>query len=45
LVVSKAGFSARVSEWSRELAPAYGVVAIILALVIGWLAGAITRRI
>jgi uncharacterized protein (TIGR02186 family) len=45
LVVSKAGFSARVSEWSREQAPIYGVVAIALALVIGWLAGAVTRRI
>jgi uncharacterized protein (TIGR02186 family) len=45
LVVSKAGFSARVSEWSHELAPVYGVVAIALALVIGWLAGAISRRL
>ncbi|MCW5745431.1 MAG: TIGR02186 family protein [Alphaproteobacteria bacterium] len=45
LVVSKAGFSARIFEWSRELAPIYGVVAIVLALVIGWLAGTLTRRI
>jgi uncharacterized protein (TIGR02186 family) len=45
LVVSKAGFSARVSDWSRELAPIYGVVAIALALVIGWLAGIVSRRI
>lgn len=45
LVVSKAGFSARVSEWSRELAPIYSVVAIALALVIGWLAGAVSRRL
>lgn len=45
LVVSKAGFSARVFEWSRQLAPAYGVAAIALALLIGWLAGAVTRRI
>jgi uncharacterized protein (TIGR02186 family) len=45
LVVSKAGFSARVSEWSHELAPVYGVVAIALALVIGWLAGAVSRRL
>jgi len=45
LVVSKAGFSARVSDWSREFAPIYGVVAIALALVIGWLAGIVARRI
>ncbi|HJQ55558.1 MAG TPA: TIGR02186 family protein [Vineibacter sp.] len=45
LVVSKAGFSARVSEWSRDLAPVYGVVAIGLALLIGWLAGFVTRRL
>jgi uncharacterized protein (TIGR02186 family) len=45
LVVSKAGFSARVSDWSREFAPIYGVVAIALALVIGWLAGIVSRRI
>ena len=45
LVVSKAGFSARISEWSHELAPLYGVVAIALALVIGWLAGAVSRRL
>lgn len=45
LVVSKAGFSARISEWSREFAPIYGVVAIALALAIGWLANAVARRL
>ena len=44
LVVSKAGFSARVSEWSREFSPIYGVVAIATALLIGWLAGIVARR-
>jgi uncharacterized protein (TIGR02186 family) len=44
LVVSKAGFSARVSEWSHTAAPVYGVVAIGMALVVGWVAGAVARR-
>jgi uncharacterized protein (TIGR02186 family) len=45
LVVSKAGFSARISEWSRDFAPVYGVVAIAIALAIGWLANAVARRL
>jgi uncharacterized protein (TIGR02186 family) len=44
LVVSKAGFSARVSEAAHEAAPAYGAGAIALALSIGWLAGVMARR-
>ncbi|TWT15525.1 TIGR02186 family protein [Reyranella sp. CPCC 100927] len=45
LVVSKAGFSARVSEAAHEIAPVYGAGAIALALAIGWLAGVVARRI
>jgi len=45
LVVSKAGFSARVSEAAHEIAPVYGASAIALALAIGWLAGVVARRI
>lgn len=45
LEVSKAGFSARVSEWSKGQAPLYGVAAILGALVIGWVAGAVARRL
>jgi uncharacterized protein (TIGR02186 family) len=44
LVVSKAGFSARVSEWSHTAAPVYGIVAIGMALAVGWVAGAVARR-
>jgi uncharacterized protein (TIGR02186 family) len=44
LVVSKAGFSARVSEWARGEAPLYALGAILFALGIGWAGGALMRR-
>jgi uncharacterized protein (TIGR02186 family) len=44
LIVSKAGFSAEISEWARDEAPMYGGVAIAMALVVGWVTGAVARR-
>jgi uncharacterized protein (TIGR02186 family) len=45
LIVSKAGFSADISEWARDEAPMYGGFAIAMALLVGWVTGAIARRI
>lgn len=45
LIVSKAGFSADISEWARDEAPLYGGFAIAMALLVGWVTGAIARRI
>ena len=44
LIVSKAGFSAEISEWARDEAPMYGGVAIAMALAVGWVTGAVARR-
>ena len=45
LIVSKAGFSADISEWARDEAPMYGGFAIAMALVVGWVTGAVARRL
>lgn len=45
LIVSKAGFSADISEWAREEAPLYGGFAIAMALLVGWVTGAVARRL
>lgn len=45
LIVSKAGFSADISEWARDEAPLYGGFAIAMALLVGWVTGAIARRL
>jgi uncharacterized protein (TIGR02186 family) len=45
LIVSKAGFSADISEWARDEAPLYGGFAIAMALLVGWLTGAVARRL
>ncbi len=42
--VMKAGFEQEVFEASRRQAWAYGVGSVVLALAIGWLAGALFRR-
>ena len=45
LIVSKAGFSAEISEWARDEAPMYGGFAIAMALAVGWVTGAVARRL
>lgn len=45
LIVSKAGFSADISEWARDEAPMYGAFAIAMALLVGWVTGAVARRL
>lgn len=45
LIVSKAGFSADISEWARDEAPMYGGFAIAMALLVGWATGAVARRL
>jgi uncharacterized protein (TIGR02186 family) len=45
LIVSKAGFSAEISEWARDEAPIYGGFAIAMALLVGWVTGAVARRL
>jgi uncharacterized protein (TIGR02186 family) len=45
LPVGKVGFSAQLAGWSAEDGPLYGLAAIILALVLGWLGGAVLRRL
>ncbi len=44
LIVSKAGFSADISDWARDEAPMYGGFAIAMALAVGWVTGAVARR-
>jgi uncharacterized protein (TIGR02186 family) len=45
LPVGKVGFSAQLAGWSNEQGPLYGAGAILLALVMGWLGGAVMRRL
>jgi uncharacterized protein (TIGR02186 family) len=45
LPVSKEGFSADLALWSRDRGELYGAGAIALALVVGWLGGAVMRRL
>jgi uncharacterized protein (TIGR02186 family) len=45
LPVGKVGFSAQLAGWSTEEGPLYGLGAIMLALVLGWLGGAVLRRL
>jgi hypothetical protein len=44
LVVRKVGLESQIYEFAHERAPLYGLVAIIVALMAGWLAGAVFRR-
>jgi uncharacterized protein (TIGR02186 family) len=45
LPVGKVGFSAQLAGWSAEDGPLYGAGAIVMALVLGWLGGALMRRL
>jgi uncharacterized protein (TIGR02186 family) len=45
LPVGKVGFSAQLAGWADNDGPLYGLGAIIMALVVGWLGGAVMRRI
>ncbi len=45
LPVGKVGFSAQLAGWARHDGPLYGLGAILLALVAGWIGGAIVRRL
>jgi uncharacterized protein (TIGR02186 family) len=44
LVVSKVGTEAEIFDFAHDQAALYGIVAIVIALVAGWLAGAIFRK-
>ena len=44
LVVSKVGLEADVYDFAQHRAPLYGLTAIALAIVAGWLASVIFRR-
>jgi uncharacterized protein (TIGR02186 family) len=45
LPVGKVGFSAQLAGWSTHEGPLYGLGAIVMALVLGWLGGAVLRRL
>jgi uncharacterized protein (TIGR02186 family) len=45
LPVSKEGFSAELALWSRDRGELYGIGAIAMALMVGWLGGSIMRRL
>jgi uncharacterized protein (TIGR02186 family) len=45
LPVGKVGFSAQLAGWADNDGPLYGLGAIIMALVVGWIGGAVMRRI
>ena len=45
LPVGKVGFSAQLAGWSVHDGPLYGLGAILMALIAGWLGGAIVRRL
>ena len=45
LPVGKVGFSADLAGWANAEGPLYGAGAILMALVLGWLGGAVMRRL
>jgi uncharacterized protein (TIGR02186 family) len=45
LPVGKVGFSAQLAGWADNEGPLYGLGAIIMALAVGWIGGAVMRRI
>jgi uncharacterized protein (TIGR02186 family) len=45
LPVGKVGFSAELADWAMREGPLYGAGAIAMALVVGWIGGAIMRRV
>jgi uncharacterized protein (TIGR02186 family) len=44
LVISKVGLEAEVFDFAQQRAPLYGLLAIVMAVSLGWLAGVIFRR-
>jgi hypothetical protein len=44
LVISKVGLEADVFDFAQQRAPLYGLLAIVMAVGLGWLAGMIFRR-
>lgn len=45
LPVGKVGFNAQLAGWAAHEGPLYGVGAIVMALLVGWLGGAVMRRL
>jgi uncharacterized protein (TIGR02186 family) len=45
LPVGKVGFSAQLAGWADNEGPLYGLGAIVMAVVVGWLGGAVMRRV
>ncbi len=45
LPVGKVGFSAQLAGWADNDGPLYGLGAIVMALLVGWIGGAVMRRI
>jgi len=45
LPVGKVGFNAQLAGWSRQEGTLYGLGAIVMALVMGWLGGTVMRRL
>lgn len=45
LPVGKVGFSAQLAGWAAEDGALYGIGAIVMALVVGWIGGSVMRRI
>jgi uncharacterized protein (TIGR02186 family) len=45
LPVGKVGFSAQLAGWATHEGPLYGLGAIVMALLVGWMGGAIMRRV
>ena len=45
LPVGKVGFNAQLAGWATHEGPLYGLAAILMALGLGWLGGAVLRRL
>jgi uncharacterized protein (TIGR02186 family) len=45
LPVGKVGFSAQLADWSAHEGALYGAGAVLMALLVGWLGGAVMRRL
>lgn len=45
LQVRKVGFEAKITEFAFEQAPLYGLIAVIIALIAGWFAGFVFRKV
>jgi uncharacterized protein (TIGR02186 family) len=45
LPVSKVGFNAQLAGWAGEEGELYGIGAIVMALLVGWIGGSVMRRL